>query len=1203
MSRIREIPRTATFAWSPATASTLVATGTRAGAVDADFSNDTQLELWDLAQSDASSSNETRPVASIDTDSRFHDIAWARPDDDHPRGILAGALENGSLDLWSAEKLLDGKGDAFLSRTSKHSGPIKALQFNHFRHGLLATAGAKGELFISDLNNIGSPYRMGNSIARADDFDCLDWNKNVPHIAVTGSSGGFVTVWDVKTKKESLTLNNMGRKAVSAVAWDPNKDNRTICWNPQTGDTYGEYPVVTNWTFQTRWNPHNPSLLATASFDGKITVHPLQSTQSEARQSSGAMSQSVDDADFFNKAQSEPQGSSFSLSKAPKWLRRPCGVSFGFGGKIVSFNGTGIAAQTVSKIRISTFTVDAGVGKSSIEFEKAVEANDLTGICKRQISGQLADSEEADWRVIETLTSQNYREELVQYLGFSSSEDEAADGISKLTADVDAADDDSSNKANGVPAAKQNRLSAFFENSSDGDNFLSDLAATKGAKINNPFQIYSGTESEPDRRITRALLIGQFDKALDVCLQEDRLSDAFMVAICGGQSCIEKAQKAYFNRKTGGPNYLRVLASVVGKNLWDIVYNADLDNWREVMATLCTYAPAEDFSDLCEILGDRLEDEAANKESPDITHQDASFCYLAGSKLEKVVGIWISKLEQRERSESNNVNNDSSFGIHARLLQQFVEKVTVFRKATRFEDKELQATSSWKLGLLYDKYTEYADLVASYGQLNIAQRYLELLPDHYPAAEAARERIRQATQMPAAVTAAKQPQASGRIPQSIAGPGGSERQTSNTGPISVSSNNPYAPPSAFQRQQYPQSTPTPYQPTGYPEGQGLGYQQSRQPSGPPPHAQSPYQNQSLGPPPRTFNPSPSIPPPSKASKMENWNDMPESFFKPPNVRRATPSVPPNINQSYGHTSTATAPGTGQSPGGAPQAPTPSIPPPPKGTPRTSTPLNPVSHSPSLQHLPIRPPSSAANMYAPSQAPHQNVIVQQQSTVPRGPSPYNTPPSVAPSSNRYAPAPHSPKETYPLPQTGPPPPNPYTPQPSFSQAQKRGTNEQTNVLAMQPVTGPPPRSSGPAPAATGQARPDTAPSHGEDAPNVVTPRKHPPGDRSHIPSKSRPIFELLNTDMQRVKARAPSNFQKQVNDSEKRLNILFDHLNNEDLLKEDTVESMVELSRALQARNYEQAQAIHLDLLTNKTDQCGQWMVGVKRLIAMSRATP
>lgn len=64
---------------------------------------------------------------------------------------------------------------------------------------------------------------MGNAVVRADDFECLDWNKNVPHILVTGSSGGFVTVWDVKTKKESLTLNNLGRKAVSAVAWDPDK--------------------------------------------------------------------------------------------------------------------------------------------------------------------------------------------------------------------------------------------------------------------------------------------------------------------------------------------------------------------------------------------------------------------------------------------------------------------------------------------------------------------------------------------------------------------------------------------------------------------------------------------------------------------------------------------------------------------------------------------------------------------------------------------------------------------------------------------------------------------------------------------------------------------------------------------------------------------------------------------------------------------
>lgn len=79
-------------------------------------------------------------------------------------------------------------------------------------------------------------------------------------------------------------------------------------------------------------------------------------------------------------------------------------------------------------------------------------------------------------------------------------------------------------------------------------------------------------------------------------------------------------------------------------------------------------------------------------------------------------------------------------------------------------------------------------------------------------------------------------------------------------------------------------------------------------------------------------------------------------------------------------------------------------------------------------------------------------------------------------------------------------------------------------------------------------------------------------------------------MQRVKSRAPASFKAQVNDTEKRLNILFDHLNNEDLLKPDTIGNIVELSKAIQAKDFEQAQAIHVEIMTNKTDECGNWMV-------------
>jgi protein transport protein SEC31 len=88
----------------------------------------------------------------------------------------------------------------------------------------------------------------------------------------------------------------------------------------------------------------------------------------------------------------------------------------------------------------------------------------------------------------------------------------------------------------------------------------------------------------------------------------------------------------------------------------------------------------------------------------------------------------------------------------------------------------------------------------------------------------------------------------------------------------------------------------------------------------------------------------------------------------------------------------------------------------------------------------------------------------------------------------------------------------------------------------------------------------------------------------------PVFEILSADMQRVKSRAPSSFKAQVEDAERRLNILFDHLNNEDLLRPNTVADMVELARAIQARDYETAKTIHIDIMTNRTEECGNWMV-------------
>ncbi|RMZ88959.1 hypothetical protein DV736_g3816, partial [Chaetothyriales sp. CBS 134916] len=1301
MVRLREIPRTATFAWSPDANAPWIATGTKSGAVDVDFSNETCLELWDLALDSEDQSQELSPSVTLPTETGFHDLAWT-PAEDHERGIIAGALDNGTLGLWDADGLVQNASTASILQEKVHSGAIKALQFNPKIPNFVATGGAKGELFISDLNHLGAPIRLGSTAARADDIDCLDWNKRVSNILVTGSTGGFVTVWDMKTKKESLTLNNSGRKAVSAIAWDPTKptrlitavpleqepvilvwdlrnsnapertlrghdsgvlslswcpqdsdlllscgkDNRTILWNPQTGQPYGDYPVVTNWTFQTRWNPHNPNFFATASFDGKIQVQTIQNTNPGASQEPLDQSQAADGEDFFSRAANQPQASTFSLPKAPKWLEVPAAVSFGFGGRLITVGLTEPGKSRTSKIDISKFEVDSTVGTSTQTFEKAITSGSLTQLCEERISTSKSEEEKTDWQVIQTLVSSNPRSELVKYLGFEDSPDAAADTFAKL--DLKEDEEDAPKPAvNGVGGKRSHkRFQSIFESSTDGD-FLSDLAAAKGTKTNNPFHIYTDSESEADKRITRHLILGQFVEALDIALREDRMSDAFMIAICGGQTCINKAQEAYLAKQGGGPSYLRLLAAVAGKNLWDTVHNADLANWKEVVVTLCTFADAKEFPDLCEAIGDRLEDLALSNPS---ARKDASLCYLAGSKLEKVVPIWIQELKEHEDAGSDDADASSAFSLHARGLQDLIEKVTIFRNVVNFKDTELSKASDWKLEQLYSKYLEYADVVAAHGQLEVAQKYLDLLPTAYPGADIAKARISQASRkQPAVATEAAQTttstpaksrpsarpgyaapdsifsaqapsQPSSYVPPGQSGP--SYGLTGQLGPVKGPSpqlTSSYAPPTAAKNPYAPKSTVAPvnlYAPTHQLQTQ------------PPPTQTTPYgipQAVPIAPPTRQYPQSSAIPPPSQAKNLTSWNDVPEDFAKPTRSGRATPSAP-SVASPFGQPMATTGvPPPTASPFGGTQRRASPVPPPPKGAAppaRVTSPLT-GSHTPAYQ--PERP-SSASNAYA---APVTSPPIGQTVTtaaIPRGPSPFAPPPSRAPPPNRYTPAPTSrtpqpaarpgrpavapPPQASSVP-ASPPPVNPYAPSHAPLQQSRPPVSGGPPTLQQLPAplgqagqnqfsaSGPPAGTRAPQQQAAAE-RPSTAGSE-KKAPSVVA-KKHPKGDRSHIPAQMQPIFTILSAEMERVKARAPSSFQVQVKDTEKRLDILYDHLNNEDLIKADTVQQLVELSHAMQAKDFTRAQEIQMEVHRDKVEECGNWMVGVKRLVGMSRAT-
>ena len=61
--------------------------------------------------------------------------------------------------------------------------------------------------------------------------------------------------------------------------------------------------------------------------------------------------------------------------------------------------------------------------------------------------------------------------------------------------------------------------------------------------------------------------------------------------------------------------------------------------------------------------------------------------------------------------------------------------------------------------------------------------------------------------------------------------------------------------------------------------------------------------------------------------------------------------------------------------------------------------------------------------------------------------------------------------------------------------------------------------------------------------------------------------------------------------EKRINILFDHLNNEDLLRPDTVQQMVQIAQLVQQKDFDQAQARFNEMQQAKLETEGTlWMV-------------
>merc|ERR1712137_471001 len=199
-----------------------------------------------------------------------------------------------------------------------------------------------------------------------------------------------------------------------------------------------------------------------------------------------------------------------------------------------------------------------------------------------------------------------------------------------------------------------------------------------------------------DQILVRNLMLKNFAEAVECCFLLDRVADALIIAMSSNDSLLlEKTQARYY--KTLPKGSVLHLASKLSQNkLRELVAHADVDEWKCTLAIICSYASSEEeFSSLCSDLGVLLQ-HTGNLSA-------ANLCFICGKDVSRAVNIW----EQEEAGKSR-----------LEQLQAIMERIIIFRAISHSGKVSATVTK---------KYKEYAELLASQGQLEKARRFATVL--------------------------------------------------------------------------------------------------------------------------------------------------------------------------------------------------------------------------------------------------------------------------------------------------------------------------------------------------------------------------------------------------------------------------------------------------------------------------------------------
>ncbi|KAJ9558180.1 hypothetical protein OSB04_012794 [Centaurea solstitialis] len=732
---IKEVNRSASVAFAPD--APFLAAGTMAGAVDMSFSSSANLEIYKL---DFQSDDRNLPLSgAIPSSEPFNRLSWGKSpasgSEEFSLGLIAGGLVDGNIGIWNPRLLMSSEEseNALVQQLSRHKGPVRGLEFSSLSPNHLASGAEGGEICIWDFAKPTEPTHFpplkGSESVTHGEISFLSWNKKVQPILASTSFHGATVVWDLRKQKPIISFSDSVRrrcsvlqwhpdfatqlivasdddsspslrlwdmrntmsplrelvghtKGVVAMSWCPNdssylltcaKDNRTICWDINSAEIVSELPAGTNWNFDVHWYPKLPGVISASSFDGKIGIYNIEAC---ARYGAGE--------GYFGSAP----------LKAPKWYQRRAGVSFGFGGKLVSFHATG-SSSGASEVDVHDLVTEHSLVSTSSEIEAAMrsgEKSSLRLLCDKKTQESESEDDRETWGFLKVMFEDDgtARTKLLNHLGFTLPP-ELNDTVQN-----DVAQDVSSLSLDKSEEAKEGYVedNQTFNNfpSDNGEDFFNNFPSPKGdtpvSTSHNNFEesvpavedptkesdLQEGTaDSSFDDAIQRALVVGDYKGAVAQCIAANKMADALVIA--------------------------QIVAAMVNNDLVSLVNIRPLKSWKETLALLCTFAQRDEWTLLCDTLALRLMT-AGNTLA-------ATLCYICSGNIDRTVEIWSKKVTAEHEGKS-----------YVDLLQDLMEKTVVLALATG------QKRFSASLCKLVEKY---AEILASQGLLSTAMEYLKLI--------------------------------------------------------------------------------------------------------------------------------------------------------------------------------------------------------------------------------------------------------------------------------------------------------------------------------------------------------------------------------------------------------------------------------------------------------------------------------------------